>query len=321
MSNEITEVVVPDIISDRPDDNFNHKITYKNKTYWVDSADLMKKIKALKRTINTGYLDLARYLFYITTFKLHKIWGVDSFKDFCLGIVDLNPRTAHYYISIYSILIEEMGVSKDSLIKIGWSKAKEIVRLVLKGVIVTQDDLKMWMLDASNMNLKDFEGKVRSKIREADGKDEVPEFETVKFKVRKEDMPHIRKAINLSKKMLATENQEVAQNASLSFMAQEWITQYGEEADFLLMIRRMESRHKVDITIQRDGEILYPEKSLPVPEGQELVTDYEAPSGAGDSPNNVVETTVIEQPEQYEEGSDNIEEIDDSYEEYEEYEA
>lgn len=331
-----TQIVIPDIISDREDENFNHKIIYQGETYWVDAADLMKRIKSLNKTLNTGFLDLARYLFYIATFKLYKIWGLDNFKNFCSDIIDINHRTAQYYINIYSILIEEMGVTKEKIIEIGWSKSKEIVRLILKKIIVDRADLTQWLTDAGSMNLKDFEKKVTNTIRELNGQDQLPEFEKYTFKVRKEDAPFVQKAINLSKKMLKTKDGQTAQNASLAFMAQEWITQHGEEGDFLLMIRRMESNFHCNITIEREGTIVYPSNALETGEPSQLPEDfdeYSEPEGLAikdineNIPSNktVIETEVIPTTiEEQNEGFDNVEEIDEAidnseYEEYEEY--
>jgi len=347
MSNTITEITIPDIISEIQDENFDHQIVYDGQTYFVDSTDLMKRIKSLKKTINTGFLDLARYLFYISTFKLHKIWNVNDFKSFCNDVVDINARTAHYYINIYSVLIEDMQVSREKIIQIGWSKAKEIVRLVLIKIISDRTQLESWLIDADTMTLKDFIAKVRAAIREFNGEEKLPEFETYKFKVRKEDAGFIEKAISLSKKMIRTNDKQTAKNASLAFMAQEWITQHGEEADFMLMIRRMESNFKCNITIEREGQVVYPDKALTSGQDQieepENFEEYTDPQKDDDTVEDdvvegdiadeaitedgiidevvaengnqveVVETTVIEPKDEY---SENIEELEESYEEY-----
>jgi hypothetical protein len=101
-----------------------------------DAADLINRAKILANNIQDNYFDLGELLYEIKEgdhYKLidNKKYYSDThakWKSFCEDNLSVSYRTAQYWLTIYRYFTD-MGIGKEAVSKIGWSKAKELVDL------------------------------------------------------------------------------------------------------------------------------------------------------------------------------------------------
>lgn len=90
----------------------------------------------LSNTINDHYFDLGMVLYFIKETGEYKQINDKKYfcdkhqkwKDFCENELTISYRSAQYYLTMYQYF-DSMGVTKEQLRGLGWSKAKELVGL------------------------------------------------------------------------------------------------------------------------------------------------------------------------------------------------
>ena len=128
---------------------------------WAD--DVRNRARQLAKTINSGYMQLARYLYEISETGIDgdprrapwfTQWGYATFTDWADKELGIYGRKAEYFRRIwYKLRVENGGPMlpeemEDRLISIGWSKVKELVR------VLTAENAEEWIQRAEDVNLQ-----------------------------------------------------------------------------------------------------------------------------------------------------------------------
>lgn len=147
----------------------------------LGGAEPLEKLGELALTINEHYFDVGCILFHLKENDIYKmIEGKKYYSDkhtkwkqFCEENLSVSYRTAQYWLNLYRYFTE-MGISRDKLGTLGWSKAKELID-------VTEDaaDLDRIIKAAEDMTIAQLQAYIADYKVEVDGGTPA---ETVKFK-------------------------------------------------------------------------------------------------------------------------------------------
>jgi hypothetical protein len=127
----------------------------------TDNKDPIELARKLSNTVQETYFDVGCLLWHIKDRDLYKT--VDNkryysndhtkWKEFLTENFSVGERTARYWMDIYEYY-SKMGVTKDQLRMIGWSKAKELVditenvNILKEGMDIAENgtikDVKAW---------------------------------------------------------------------------------------------------------------------------------------------------------------------------------
>lgn len=91
-------------------------------------------VNRLSKSVNETYYDIGCVLYHLReddhykTIDGNKYYsnGHKKWKEFCEDKLDISYRSAQYWLNIYRYF-NDMGISKERLSQIGWSKAKEFI--------------------------------------------------------------------------------------------------------------------------------------------------------------------------------------------------
>lgn len=124
----------------------------------VWSKKVRKKAKELSGNIETGYMELARILYWVCDTKsteppyepIYKEWGHSSFDNYAQEELNLHPRKAKYLRRIWFRLeVELAGLNQDvkkEILSLGWTKVRELVR------VLTMQNATEWVDRAKSEN-------------------------------------------------------------------------------------------------------------------------------------------------------------------------
>lgn len=152
------------------------------------SRKIRRQAKSLASNLETGYMELARILYTVydtpqdgdvTKPPLFQAWGYNSFADYAEEELGLHRRKAERLRRIwYKLEVELEGLDskiKERIVKLGWSKTRELVR------VLTVRNAKDWVDKAEKLNypelleaLSKYTTEREARIREAESSDEEP---------------------------------------------------------------------------------------------------------------------------------------------------
>lgn len=100
----------------------------------LNGADPLDKLNEIAATINEHYFDVGCILYHLKesdTYKQidgekYKSEKHSKWKQFCEDKLSISYRTAQYWVNLYRYF-SEMGISRDKIQSLGWSKAKELI--------------------------------------------------------------------------------------------------------------------------------------------------------------------------------------------------
>lgn len=154
----------------------------------LGGANPIEKLNELARVINEHYFDVGCILYHLKEDDIYKTIDGNKYysdkhtkwKNFCDDHLSVSYRTAQYWLNLYRYFTE-MGISRDKLVNIGWSKAKELIDITEDPALL--DDI---LSKAEEMTI----GQLRAYIEEYKVNDADPEF--VKFKRFTFNLPGIQ---------------------------------------------------------------------------------------------------------------------------------
>jgi hypothetical protein len=118
-----------------------------NKELSQDEANTIRQeAKRLYETAQSAYFDLGKQLYDIAANELHIRWGYKTFEDYAHEELGCKQRKAFYLMKIYRRAIE-LGLPREELEAMGWTKAKEIVDFV-----ETREDFEEWSERAKTLS-------------------------------------------------------------------------------------------------------------------------------------------------------------------------
>lgn len=102
----------------------------------TDVTEPIHLAKTLANDVQDSYFDLGCLLYHIKNDDIYKTYDGKKYysdkhklwKRFCEDHISVSYRTAQYWLNIYRYFTD-MGISKERLKQVGWSKAKELIDL------------------------------------------------------------------------------------------------------------------------------------------------------------------------------------------------
>lgn len=174
-----------------------------------------------KDMVESGYMLLARCLYDIyhqDVFSTY--WNYTSFEDYIDKEIQIAYRKAMYLVEIYG-KAKLLNMDMDRLERMGWSKARELIRIVDEG------NVSEWMDRAENCTVKELNIQVKKeKDRAADKSsivEEAPIITTITFKLGMAEHAIIDDALQESKSVINSSDLALA----LANICQEWLETKG----------------------------------------------------------------------------------------------
>lgn len=100
----------------------------------TEKEDAISVLNKLAENVNNSYYDIGCILYNLKENDIYKTIegnkyysdGHSQWKKFCEDHLKISYRTAQYWLNLYHYF-DKMGVTKDRIKDIGWSKAKELI--------------------------------------------------------------------------------------------------------------------------------------------------------------------------------------------------
>ena len=145
---------------------------------------------------DTRFVELGEYLCEVRSKQYWRLEKLKSFDEFLANRFPDSRRKAYYLMTIHEHLPR---IAKPELRLMGWTKARELVRVVRRE---GQDfDCAPWVHKASSMPREEFKQEVE---RHLTGKETEP-WEIIYFKLYKSQLPVVEKALETAGLMLGSD--------------------------------------------------------------------------------------------------------------------
>src|SRR5271163_385399 len=152
--------------------------------------------KARERERDVRFVDLGQYLCEVRSGQYWRLENLKSFDEFLEKRFPESRRKAYYLMAIHENL---MRVPKRDLREVGWTKARELVKVArLEG---RDFDCAPWVHKAKELPREEFKREVE---RHLTGKESEP-WELLYFKVYKSQLPVIEQALETASRMLGSD--------------------------------------------------------------------------------------------------------------------
>lgn len=163
----------------------------------LDGADPLERLNQLALSINEHYFDVGCVLFHLKETDTYKqIEGNKYYsekhtkwKEFCEDKLSISYRTAQYWLNLYRYF-SEMGISRDKLQSLGWSKAKELIDVTEDHVLL--DEL---LTIAEDLTISELQAYIAD-YKVTDEKPEVTKFKKFAFSLPEAQSEHAQELIN-----------------------------------------------------------------------------------------------------------------------------
>jgi hypothetical protein len=264
--------------------------------------ELRVRVQYLIGRLESYYLELAKRLYEVKMGRFYFDWGYDTWSDYCEIELGIGVRKADYLVQIWETAIMYPKLQEEYK-RIGWTKAKELARLVkLDG---RPSVLDKWIEVAKNKSLRELENYVRQvakKVRtammkkvikkdgvnennevanaadeilveeEGDMLSEDKELYQMTFVLYESAYKVVLEALSLAKKITNSESR----GFNLHAIALEFLAAHGDLSDKnknLLgeFFRRLE--HELGLAIiavsTKTGDVVYGEEYIKAAQGQE----------------------------------------------------
>lgn len=178
----------------------------------VDRAEQVRRlILDTKRVIGGSYIDMALLAHEVDSEKYYVRWGYVELKDYAEQELDMKYRKLRYFVEI-GAKAKELGLSKERLEAIGWSKVSLIAG------ILDADNMDEWLDRAEKMSTRKLAEEV--KIRKVnDPEAVVPQLTILKLKLPEIIANVVMEAINTAKKLTNTDDMA----AALEMICSDWL--------------------------------------------------------------------------------------------------
>jgi hypothetical protein len=160
----------------------------------IDEILVWEKTKEQERDVR--YVDLGRYLCEVRIGQYWRLERLKSFDEFLERRFPESRRKAYYIMTIHEHLTQ---IPKRELQQIGWTKARELVRVARADG--QRFDCAPWVHKASALPRDEFKREVE---RHVTGQEAEP-HEMLYFKVYKSQLPVIERALETAGLMLGND--------------------------------------------------------------------------------------------------------------------
>lgn len=185
--------------------------TKKGPTIIHRSDTVRKLILNAKNVVDTGYIELAVLAYEVYIEEFYKKWGFTDFKEYAEREMDIKYRKLMYFVEIGN-KVKELGLSKERLDKLGWSKLSLITGLLDKS------NVDEWLDKAETMSTRQLAETVKITKRN-DPNATIPKITTIKFRLSETIATTVLDALDTAKKLTGNDDQAV----SLEMICSDWL--------------------------------------------------------------------------------------------------
>jgi len=126
-----------------------------------------QRIKNLRYSIDSGFLDLAKSLKEVRDEKLYKLLNMETFEAYIAQPeLAFERRSVYAFIQIYETFVEKYNVHPDALLEAGWTKLSKIIpytndknhdQLLEKATSLSRSDLDEELVEQGYITKKEQE--------------------------------------------------------------------------------------------------------------------------------------------------------------------
>ncbi len=199
-------------------------------------ASALKAAKSLAQRIQETFWTLGGVLSFIQRNKSfvkveteageHPYAGSHGFKNYVEVELGMKYRRAMYYVSIYETF-SPLGVEQETVLALGWAKAKELTG------VVNKKNVQGWLKKADELGREDLQAEIKqSKVKAGDGDVNPPAGPTAtattfKFRLFEDQGKVVASAIKDAQEKLGEGADE---NAAFAHIVSEWAVLNGTGA-------------------------------------------------------------------------------------------
>ncbi|MCS7232004.1 MAG: hypothetical protein RMJ67_07710 [Elusimicrobiota bacterium] len=154
---------------------------------------IREQILQLAEEIKDKYYELSILLSEVYHSKLYEQWGYKTIKEYFELEVGMSYRSGMYHIEMGDA-IKKMGISKDVIKGLGWSKFKELAKLSNQATV---EEFQQIIKEVKDMSVKEVENFVKKKKIE-----QAEEKTILTFTLLKEQAEIVEKAIAIAGELL-----------------------------------------------------------------------------------------------------------------------
>jgi len=192
-------------------------------TMKANPNDLRKEVKQKLEAINEHWYDVSLAFHRIRSEELFRLWGYKSFREYVKGEdLGLEYRIAAYRANI-GAEIERLGITKDAVKDMGWTKFREITKLLDEET--SAEEIRQVFSKVKELSVRETQEYVKAKQMEGEGTPTGPE--TLSFRLKGDSAAVIKEALALAKK-LAPETED-SDTAAITYICLEWMSNYNPE--------------------------------------------------------------------------------------------
>jgi hypothetical protein len=152
--------------------------------------------RAKEQEKDARFVELGEYLCEVRAKQYWRLERLNSFDEFLANRFPESRRKAYYLMAIHENLAR---IPKHELLKVGWSKATELVKVARRDG--EEFDCATWLHKAKELPKEGFKGEVE---RYLTGRETEP-WEIIYFKIYKSQLGVVEKAIEIAGLMLGTD--------------------------------------------------------------------------------------------------------------------
>jgi len=179
---------------------------------------IRKKIVELIEQIEQTWVEVSVLLADVYENEKFKDWGYEKFEDYTTTELNLEYRSAMYRVQLGKA-IQELGLDKNRLKKIGWTKIKELLPLLKSETNEkTLNDLLKKAEKESYRSIRDFVKQVKEEIVAAENVEKVKKVK-VTFQFLQDQFDIVNRAIDRAMELANTDNKALA----LEYICGEWL--------------------------------------------------------------------------------------------------
>lgn len=188
----------------------------KRKTIPAPDINKRSRIRELVEMIEESWFEFSILISDIYYDEMYKTWGYEEFADYVVGELNISYKVAILKVTMGKV-IKSLGLKKDRIAKMGWTKFKELSLLLNEGMSAKQVD--EYIEKAKEMSFRELQDFVKAERLKLEGRGEASRKITMVFRLFDEAASVVEEALKESMELIRVGNE----NAALEYICQEWL--------------------------------------------------------------------------------------------------
>lgn len=193
------------------------KAERKRKTGVSVSQDFRSKAVELSQQIESGYMDLSEVMYTVREKEYFREWGHASFKDYADAELSMDGNKANALATIWDKM-KSLNLKKEALERIGWTKARLLVR------VADEENFEELVDAAETMTQTQFRERVVELSGGKSSRGRKQQGFTLKFDLGSSEGRIVQEALERAAKLFETKDTAIA----FSSMCGQWLAESGQ---------------------------------------------------------------------------------------------